>query len=135
MRRRRRSPRQHEVHPRDQKYKVSVYQRGKNLFTRVSGDTNIDLSLDDPRKAREDIEVLKAEFNSKPIDEQHRIVKSLSYASSKSEQYVNSGIVDNDPDKVDDVLKCRRTYNNAFDDLQKEYLRNRDRMDFERSVE
>lgn len=132
---RRRSPRQHRVHPRDPKYRVGIYERGQNLFARVTGDKgSTDLPLDDPRKAEESIAQIKASFGDKSPDEQMRIMKAVAYARQRCETYANSGLADDSADRVDDVLRTRSVYNTAYTEFNTAFYRQRHREEHEREL-
>lgn len=122
--RRRRSPRRHEVHPKDQRYRISIFERGKGAYARITGDTGkVELPLDDPRNATEQVEKIKAGFGDKSPDEQVRILKALAYGAKQAELMAESGSMR--ADKVDDALRVRRTYNIAYHELEARYHQQR----------
>lgn len=124
MPKKRRSPRRHDVHPRDPRYRKSVFERGRSVFSRFNGSSGIELSLEDPRAAQEGIDAIKAEFSDKSVDEQQRILKAVKYAADQSESYVDSGVL-TQPDEVDSAIRCTRIYNLGYVQLESSFYRQR----------
>jgi hypothetical protein len=121
----RRSPRRHEVHPRDQRYRKSVFERGRGALSKVTGSSDgIELSLEDPRAAQEGIDAIKADFSDKSVDEQQRILRAVKYAADQSESYVDSGVL-TQPDEVDSAIRCTHIYNLGYTQLESSFYRQR----------
>ncbi len=121
----RRSPRRHEVHPRDSRYRKSVFERGRGVFSGLTGDSKgVDLSLEDHQAAQEGIDTIRADFSDKSIDEQQRILKAVKYAAEQSESYVDSGVLIQ-PDEIDSAIRCTRIYNLGFTQLESSFYRQR----------
>ena len=119
----RRSPRRHEVHPRDPRYRKSVFERGSGFLSKFTGSSEgIELSLEDPRTAQEGIDTIKAEFSDKSVDEQQRILKAVKYAAEQSESYVDSGVL-TQPDDIDSAIRCTHIYNLGYTQLESSFYR------------